>query len=272
MMSFASSAACAAPRVADPAPLPAAGAGRGAAEPAAGAGRELLRSFAGAAATLPSPRSFPLLADRAGASSPSPAFGASPPSGGLVGLDALGRFSLVSSCPSSAAGSRTRGGGAAAWGSPSAKAAAESTSGSAMCAPTPLRPLQPRDPLFKTSIRLCEAGRSAGQNCDFYRAQIKERGVGPCCASSHRTRDGTMRAQCVCLLLLSAIPMAPCFSPAMSLRSPAWTMQASPDGDGSARAAVTRRALFQGATAFALTSGSVANAQSQIGWGDAENK
>jgi hypothetical protein len=49
-------------------------------------------------------------------------------------------------------------------------------------------------------------------------------------------------------------------------------MQASPDGDGSARAAVTRRALFQGATAFALTSGSVANAQSQIGWGDAENK
>jgi len=49
-------------------------------------------------------------------------------------------------------------------------------------------------------------------------------------------------------------------------------MQASPDSDGSARTAVTRRALFKGATAFALTSGSVANAQPQVGWGDAENK
>ncbi|KAJ1476042.1 hypothetical protein T484DRAFT_1908677 [Baffinella frigidus] len=77
------------------------------------------------------------------------------------------------------------------------------------------------------------------------------------------------------VLLLSALPSAPCFSTGgVLLRSPAFIMQMQQqDAQNPSRTAlaVTRRVLLQGAAAFALTTGSVANAQPQVGWGEPKN-
>lgn len=78
------------------------------------------------------------------------------------------------------------------------------------------------------------------------------------------------------VLLLSALPSAPCFSTGgVLLRSPAFIMQMQQqDAQNPSRTAlaVTRRVLLQGAAAFALTTGSVANAQPQVGWGEPKNR
>ena len=77
------------------------------------------------------------------------------------------------------------------------------------------------------------------------------------------------------VLLFSVLPSAPCFSTGgLALRSPARTvrtmqMQAEQNPE---RTALSRRGLVQGAAAFVLATGSAANAQAAVGWGEATSR
>jgi len=78
------------------------------------------------------------------------------------------------------------------------------------------------------------------------------------------------------VLLFSVLPSAPCFSTGgAALRSPARTIRTMQmqDEQNPARTALSRRSLLvHGAAAFVLTTGSAANAQPQVGLGEAKSR
>ena len=77
------------------------------------------------------------------------------------------------------------------------------------------------------------------------------------------------------VLLFSVLPLAPCFSTGgVALRSPARTIRTMQmqEKQNPAKTALSRRVLVQGAAAFALATGSAANAQAAVGWGEATSR